>query len=169
MASAGSQTLRGAALVLVAVIVGVVLLNVVDDGGSPPRTAAGASDTTGDANDGDSSSTTRTTAPKPIVQPAELAVRVLNGGGPAGSAGAMREALVGKGYTNQPEAKDDLSNQERQGNFAFCKRGLQRELAALAEAVGTGTTSKLGIPAGIDPLLTDGMQCLVIVGATTSA
>jgi hypothetical protein len=88
---------RGAALIGLAVVIGIVLLQVIDDGTSGPIgdggsvSAGGTTDTTTTpANSTDT--TAPTTAPAPLKPPAQVAVLVLNGSGRAGAATAEQLA-----------------------------------------------------------------------------
>ena len=92
---------RGAALIGIAVIIGIVLLQVIDDGTSGPigdggsSAAAGNTNTTATTSGSGSSSTTSTTAAAPVKPPAQVAVLVLNGSGHAGAATTQSNARTG--------------------------------------------------------------------------
>jgi hypothetical protein len=160
-ASAGGQTMGGAALVLVAVLVGVILLNVVDKEPSSDGAASKGSTTSTTAV----TDTSSTTAAAPPKTPAELKLIVLNDGGPGGSAGALSDTLKNAGYTNQSPADNDVSDtKESTGLTALCRKGLDREAQALATAVGNGAKAKVGFPKP-PPSKTDDRDCAVIVGA----
>ena len=116
-ATAGFSAARGAALVAVAVIIGIVLLQAIDDGNDGPvgdggpastTTTTTTASTTTDSS-GSSSSTTPTTKAA-VLTPAQTTVRVLNGSGVAGAAGNLTNTLKAKGYktlvaTDAPTSK----------------------------------------------------------------
>ena len=96
--SAGTAVLRGAILVIVAVVLGLILLNATDT--NEPFTAAPDDDdngqTTETTTEGNSSSTSTTEAS--IRPPAEVTVLVANATGVKGAAGRFRDELAAKGY-----------------------------------------------------------------------
>lgn len=154
---------KGAVLIAVAVVIGIVLLQVVDDGSTGRVIASGGdgrTTTTTADKQGAARTTTTTTPAAPPKNPDQLRLLVLNGGAPAGSAGTMSEALKQKGYTNQEPANDD--NKSRTGNIVYCREGFSREAAALAVAVGAGTTAE-AFPAPAPPF-SDKADCVVVVG-----
>ncbi|MGQ0823481.1 MAG: LytR C-terminal domain-containing protein [Actinomycetota bacterium] len=164
---AGTAAAKGAGLILLAVVIGIVLLNVVDkdgdvDAGAPVPDAETETTTT--------VAGTEPTAPPdgedagPVQTPEELAVLVLNGGAPTGSAGTMRDALRNAGYLNTLPPGDWDVNQT--GNTVLCRAGLEREAAALATAVGTGTTTA-AFPEEA-PTGSEDADCVVVVGAAAA-
>jgi LytR cell envelope-related transcriptional attenuator len=160
---AGFAAAKGAALIGVAVVIGIVLLNVVDDGSNGPAsdTATGATTTTTAAPSTTKPSTATTADTVPAKTPAELAVLVLNGGAPGGAAASKSNDLKLKGYTNElPPA--DWSGKTQTGNVVMCKPGLDQEAAALATAVGQGTP----VQAFPDPAPpgSGNADCVVVVG-----
>jgi hypothetical protein len=153
--------MRGAVLVLAAVVLGVVLLQVVDvgDTGTGAITPTSAGERTTSTTDGDT--TTTSGGDQPLKEPAELRIQVLNGAGIQGAAATMTEALAGNGYTNAAEPGD---TDRREGNAVQCKAGLEREAAALATQVGEAVVEDF--PATPPASVTDAtVECLVIVGA----
>jgi hypothetical protein len=160
--STGSVAAKGAGLIAVAVIIGIVLLQVVDDGTTGP---------VGDSSDETSAPTTTTTAgdetttttvvETPARTPDQVRVVVLNTGAPTGSAATLRQQLEAAGYTSQEPVGDWAI--DRPGNAVFCRAGLEREAAALAVAVGEGTTTDAfpdPPPAG-----SENADCIVTIGA----
>jgi hypothetical protein len=104
---AGGATVRGVALVAVAVLVGVVLLGKGFDTGFVPSTGGSSNDEQADdgnddgddnGNDDGDGTTTTETVPPTTHQPAQVRVIVLNGGGPSGAAGTSSTALAADGY-----------------------------------------------------------------------
>ena len=125
---------KGAALIGLAVIVGVFLLQRVDTSkaGSthvrrrrrprPPRTVHVRPPTT----------TTSTTPATPAKTPDQLKVIVLNGGAPTGAAATLRTKLQQAGYTNQPQAST-WTGHTQTGKTGAVQAGLDREAVALSQ------------------------------------
>lgn len=165
--SAGFAVAKGAALIGLAVVIGVILLQVVDDGSSGSvstgDTESSDATTTSVASEDENSETTTTTtaeAEGPPLSPAELTVLVLNGGAPSGSAGAMSDQLRSVGYVTQLPASDDT--EQRDGDVVMCNEGLEREAVTLALAVGSGVPAEpMRDPA---PPGSEEADCVVIVG-----
>jgi hypothetical protein len=157
-----SQTVKGAALIAAAVVVGIVLLNIVDPGKSGPvgarkSTATTSTTSTTAPHTGKTTPTTKTT---PVKTPAQVRLLVLNAGAPNGSAGSVSTTLRGKGYTNQGTPATDPTH--RVGNTVLCRTGLTREAARLQVLLGKGTTQgPIGNPA---PPGSTGFDCVVLVG-----
>jgi hypothetical protein len=154
---------RGAALIGLAVIIGIVLLQVIDDGTSGPigdgggAVSAGGTTSTTAAASG-SSSTTSTTAGAPVKQPAQVAVLVLNGSGRAGAATAQSNTLKAKGY--QTLTPTDATR--RQGNIVYFKPGFDRECTTVATSVdGPPKVEPIVSP---PPTGSDNANCVVILG-----
>jgi len=134
---------RGAALVVVAVLLGLVLLrNGLDTSevvtSSPDRTAT---DEGGDEGDGgtdegtDEGSDTPTTVP--VRPPAEVSVIVLNGTSVAGVAGSYSEALGTAGY----QMLDPGNATTKTGvTLVYFTEGFEAEAAAVAVAAGAPAT-----------------------------
>lgn len=152
---------RGAALVGLAVVVGLILLAQVDgESGTGAATKRPAATTTTT-----SVPTTTTTLPSgPARIPGELPLIVLNAGGPAGSAGALSERLRDDGYTDQLPA-NDWEGEAVSGVVVLCREGLAREAAALVVAIGDADIAEFPSPA---PSVADGADCVVAVGTGTS-
>jgi len=165
--SVAGSAARGAALIAVAVIIGIVLLQVIDDGTSGPIgdgnvNAGGSTATTAPANSGSgtgSSSTTSTTAATPAKQPAEVAVLVLNGSGRPGAATSQTNALKAEGY----QTKTTADAPQRQGNIVYFKPGFDRECTTVAGIVG-GAPQVQPIP-NPAPTGSDAANCVVILGS----
>lgn len=155
---------RGAALIGLAVIIGIVLLQVIDDGTSGPIgdggsvSAGGTTATT--ATPSDSTATTvPTTAAAPVKSPAQVAVLVLNGSGRAGAATAQSNSLKGEGYQTLTPA--DAT--KRTGNIVYFKPGYDRECALVANSVG-GNAKAVAIPTP-PPTGSENASCVVILGS----
>jgi hypothetical protein len=163
---AGFAAAKGAALIAFAIVVGVVLLQVVDDGSTGP---VASDDTRGSTTTTEATApneTTTTTAATPPKTPDQLRVLVLNSGAPAGSARAMRDALVEKGYSNQGTPADDDTT--RPDTAVMCRSGLDREAAALAVAVGDGTVTEAFRDPPPPNADAEQAECVVLVGSTVS-
>jgi hypothetical protein len=156
---------RGAALIGVAVIIGIVLLQLIDDGTSGPIgdggsvSAGGTTDTTAAPTDDSSETTVPTTAATPVKAPAEVAVLVLNGSGRTGAATAQSNSLKGEGYQTLTAADAD----EREGNIVYFKPGLDRECTTVASLVG-GNAPTQPIP-NPPPTGSENASCVVILGS----
>jgi hypothetical protein len=74
----------------------------------------------------------------------------------------MSTKLKQKGYTNQQPATN-WAGAHHTGNAVYCKTGFQREAAALATAVGAGTTTP-AFPSPPPPNSAN-VDCVVAVGA----
>ncbi len=133
--SAGGAALRGAALIFVAVVVGVVLLNATE--GSEPFTAEPDRRTTTTAPpDEDDEPPTETTVP--ARDPAEVRVLVANGSGIAGAAGRLTDQLnavnynvLAPGNTNPPRIESSA---------VYYAPGFQAEAEALARLLQPAVT-----------------------------
>jgi hypothetical protein len=133
---------RGAALVVVAVVIGLFLLRegldtseaVTTDPSDQGSDSADAGDGTQGSDAGDDGTTTTTVATRP---PAEVPTIVLNDSGIAGAAGTYSDALLAAGYqlTNP-----DGANADAEGNAAttivYFAPGFEAEAAAVAAAIG---------------------------------
>lgn len=155
---------RGAALIGLAVIIGIVLLQVIDDGTSGPigdggssASAGGTTNTTAPAGT-DSSSTTSTTTAAPVKPPAQVSVLVLNGSGRPGAASAQTNALKAKGYQTGTAADAP----QRTGNIVYFKPGFDRECTAVAATIdGAPKVEAMPTP---PPTGSENSSCVVILG-----
>jgi hypothetical protein len=163
-ATAGFSAARGAALVAVAVIIGIVLLQAIDDGNDGPvgdggpastTTTTTTASTTTDSS-GSSSSTTPTTKAA-VLTPAQTTVRVLNGSGVAGAAGNLTNTLKAKGYKTLV-ATDAPT---RSGTVVYAKPGRTTECTTLSGLVPNSKVQAMPtpVPGGQDA------DCIVIIGS----
>ena len=164
---AGYAALLGALLIGVAVVIGIVLLQIGDNNNKGPATVANRPTTT------TKPATTTTTTPSgstssttPLRQPSAVRVIVLNGGAVAGAAGDMTDSLRLKGYTNIGKA-NDWTGHTQTGNSVYCREGFDREGAALAVQVGSGTPLHVPYPTPPPPFSAS-YDCVVVVGASGS-
>ena len=163
---AGYAAFLGAALIGVAVVIGIVLLQIGDTNDTGPAGAAPRSTTTTSTTKPESSSSTTSTTGSAVTTPArppgQVHIIVLNGGAPSGQAAHESSSLRLRGYTNQDTA-NTWSGHSQTGSTVYCRDGLQREGAALATGI---TGAKLVIPYPTPaPPFTDGTDCAVVVGS----
>lgn len=139
---------RGAALVVVAVVIGLFLLRNGLDTSEAIRTQGGSSDgteatdDTADAGTDEGTDDVTTTTTLAGRAPAEVPTIVLNGSGVTGAAGRYSEFLTGLGYslTNPTGANADNRTDTTLVYFA---PGFEAEAAAMVVALGS--------PAGVVP------------------
>jgi hypothetical protein len=163
---AGYAAFLGAALIGVAVIIGIVLLQIGDNSVTRPAGAGTRPKSTTSTTKPKSSTTTTSktgsTNTTPARAPSQVHIIVLNGGAASGQAAHMSSGLRIRGYTNQDTA-NTWSGHHQSGNTVYCHDGLQREGAALATGV---TGAKLVIPYPTPaPPFSDGTDCVVVVGS----
>jgi hypothetical protein len=161
---AGYAAFLGAALIGIAVIVGIVLLQVGDRNDNGPASASQPNPTTTTmppvTTTTQKTQTSNTTA---LRAPSAVSLIVLNGGAASGKAGDKSQALKVKGYTNQG-VPTDWSGHSQTGDSVYCRKGLDREGTALAVAVGSNTALHIGFPSPA-PTASAGHDCFVVVGA----
>jgi len=166
---AGYAALLGALLIGVAVVIGIVLLQIGDNNDNGPASAASGKPTTTTKPHATTTTTTTSTGPTSSTSPAprapsEVRVIVLNGGAAAGTAGQMTDSLKLKGYTNIGKA-NDWTGHTQTGNSVYCREGFDREGAALAVQVGSGTPLHVPYPTPPPPFSSD-FDCVVVVGGS---
>ena len=130
--------MRGAALVAVAVIVGVILLGQGFDTGflpssseTPSEQAANDDDDDDEATDNGDATTTSTTAAAVAHDASQVRVIVLNGGGPSGSAGTSSTALAAAGYPTLDAADtDDVA-----ATVVYSTPGFEADAALVAQTL----------------------------------
>lgn len=142
---------RGAALIGVAVVIGIVLLQVVDEGGS-----GGGGPTTSVTEVTNANGTT--TLPPNVRPPQEVRVLVLNASGVAQAANTKANELRGQGYAIAGTGNAAV----QPGVVVECRPDFEDEADALATTVGAGTT----VAPFPDPVPEGGDQadCIVILG-----
>jgi hypothetical protein len=161
---AGYAAFLGAALIGVAVIIGIVLLQIGDRDETGPTARTNGTTTTSTTNPTTTGSTPNTSdTTSPPRTPSEVHLIVLNGGAPSGEAAHTASELRLKGYTNQEDA-NTWTDHEQTGDTVYCRPGLTREGVALATQLeGTANfVEQYPTPA---PPFTDGTDCVVVVGA----
>jgi len=157
--TSGFSAARGAAIIGVAVILGVVLLNAIDDGNSGPVGDGGSdtssSTTTTTVAQGSSSTTTTTGAVS--IPPASVSVLVLNGSGRAGVAGTVTNTLKAKGYRTLPP---NNASSVRTGTVVYAKTGMTEACSTLATSISGAKVQPMPTP----PPVTTDAACIVVVG-----
>ncbi len=158
--SAGMAAGRGAAVLVVAVVIGIVLLNKVDD---PVRqvSAGGGGSTT------EETTTTTVVTPVPTTlparPPAEVKVLSANGTKVNGAAGKTRDALKALGYNvlSPIEAKRPV-----EASVVFFTPGFDREAQTVAQALKLQPTSVQPLPAADALPVSDlrGANVVAVVG-----
>jgi hypothetical protein len=159
-ATAGFSAARGAALVAIAVIIGVVLLQAIDDGNDGPVGDGGPASTTTTttpASTGSSGPETTTTTKAAALPPGQVTVRVLNGSGVAGAAGTLTNTLKAKGYKTL--VASDAS--PRTGTVVYAKTGRTTECTTLSASVPNSKVQAMPtpVPGGQDA------DCIVVIGS----
>jgi len=134
---------RAAALVAVAVIIGVFILQATDRNPKKPSAATGSRGTTStrplahEVTSTTARSTTTSTTTAAVKKPADLNVIVLNATGRNGAAGAFSASVAAKGYKMLPAS---TATHVQKATVVYFRPGLQREAAALAQAIGNAAT-----------------------------
>lgn len=162
----GFSAARGAALIAVAVILGVVLLNAIDDGNSGPVGDGGTSSTTSSTNSNPTTTTTvapgtASTAPttKPAaITPAQVTVIVLNASGRTGVASTLTDTLKAKGYKTLPA---NNVSPVRAGTVVDVKAGKTAPCTTMAALVPGAKVQPMPTP---QPFVTDA-DCIVVIGS----
>jgi hypothetical protein len=159
-ATAGFSAARGAALVAIAVIIGVVLLQAIDDGNDGPVGDGGPASTTTTttpASTGSSGPETTTSTKAAALPPGQVTVRVLNGSGVAGAAGTLTNTLKAKGYKTL--VASDAS--PRTGTVVYAKTGRTTECTTLSASVPNSKVQAMPtpVPGGQDA------DCIVVIGS----
>jgi hypothetical protein len=156
---------RGAALVGIAVVLGIILLQVIDDGPSGGTGSVVTTDSTVAPTDSTAAPTDSTAAASDHPRD-QVRVLVLNGSNQANVATLKRNVLLGLGY--QVEAPGNT--QLRQGSVVACKPGFEGDAAQLAKDAGPPDLEVIPFP---DPAPTGrqgedvgagNVNCIVILG-----
>ena len=155
--SAGMAAGRGAALLAVAVLLGVVALQAADD--TPPERVAADDRTpaTRPRNTTTSSRPSPTTAP--VRPPREVKVLSANGTTVRGAAGRVRDTLRAKGYNVL--APGDA--QRTDTTSVFSTPGYEREAEAVAQVLDLPAGSVKPLPSP-PPTEVRGANVVVVVG-----
>ncbi len=162
---------RGAALVVVAVVIGLFLLRngldtseAVTSTGGPGGATDSAADG-GDAGTDEGTDGTTSTTAAPVRPPAEVPTIVLNDSGTSGVAGKYSEFLTAAGYqlTNPSGANADAPGDAAVSQVYFAP-GFEAEAAAVVAALGAPATV---VPAALPttpPGPIAGASVVVVIG-----
>jgi len=170
--SAGTQTLKGAGLLAIAVIIGIVLLHtapanittVSASSTSPPTTKAPKHSTTRTTVTQAPLSTT-TTAP-PTHPPAQVKVAVANGSGVPGLAGRLRVQLNSAGYNTSIPALNAPAAVP--ATTIYYVAGYEPDAKAIASgqlSLPATVVKPMPNPSPVPQAATQGAEVLVIAGA----
>jgi hypothetical protein len=142
---------RGAALVFVAVVVGIIGLQILDDTGGG-SSASSISEPT--------SSTAAGQAPKAHENRSDVTIKVYNASDVQGAAQSLTDKFKGFGYATLPVA---TSSTTRKGTVVQCREGFEGDGVAIAVfGIGNNATSE---PFPSDaPDGADDADCIVILG-----
>jgi hypothetical protein len=142
---------RGAALVFVAVVVGIIGLQILDDSGG-----GSSASSTPEAT----STTIAGQAPEPHENRGDVKIKVYNASDVQNAAQALTDKFKGFGYTTLPVANLGTT---RKGTVVQCRSGFEGDGAVIAAyGVGNGATSE-GFPSE-PPEGADDANCIVILG-----
>jgi hypothetical protein len=162
---------RGAALVVVAVVIGLLLLRegldtseaITTNGGNGNETSDGGdtSDGTDATDEGSGDTTTTTVAVRP---PAEVPTIVLNGTSIGGVAGSYSESLASLGYNlTNPDGANDESDTDVAATAVYFAPGFEAEAVAVAFSIGAPNTAVAPMPA-TPPGPIAGASVVVVIG-----
>jgi hypothetical protein len=163
--SAGGAMLRGIALIVAAIVLGVVLLNATDSPEPfvPKVTAADGATTTSpttSSTGGTTASTTATTAGAKAHRPGEVAVLVVNGSGVSGAAGRNAQKIAAAGYLLKPSGNAKTAA----ASIVYYKAGYDADARAIAGLLApVPGVQPMPDPAPVKDLL--GANILVVVAA----
>ena len=162
---ASAAALKGAALIGLAVIVGVFLLQRVDTStAGSPKTPVKSPRTTTTVHKPRTTTSTSSTAPAAAAKtPDQVRVIVLNGGAASGAAATLRTKLQQVGYTNQQPA-NTWSGKHQTGNTLMCKAGFDREKIALSQQTALQGVRVVDFPTPPPPFSAD-VDCVIVVGS----
>lgn len=161
---------RGAALVVVAVVIGLFLLRngldtseaITSNSGDGQATDASSTDGSDSTDEGTDGTTTTTLASRP---PAEVPTIVLNDSGIAGAAGKYSEVLTAAGYTlTNPEGANADAEGDAAATLIFFAPGFETEAAAVATAIGAPATVVPAALSATPPGPTASASVVVVIG-----
>jgi hypothetical protein len=159
---------RGAALVVVAVVIGLFLLrNGLDTSEAITNQGGGGSEATDQATDDtatDDAAEETTTTTLASRAPADVPTIVLNGSGVPGAAGRYSEFLAGLGYTLTNPAGDN-ADANTDTTLVYYVPGFEAEAAALVTAIGAPETVVPATLPTAPPGPIAGASVVIVVGA----
>ena len=145
------NSVRGAVLVGLAVIIGIIGLQILDDSGAGTSITISTSATT--------PPTTSSAAPKPHAKPGDVTVKVYNASNVQGAGQQLSDKLKAFGYNMLTPAN---LNTTHKGTVVQCRAGYEGDGLAIAYGTGNGATSEAFPTAPPDGA--DQANCIVIVG-----
>jgi hypothetical protein len=161
---------RGAALVVVAVLIGLLLLRegldtseaVTTNDSSDGQADGGDASSGDDGSDGTADTTTTTVAVRP---PAEVPTIVLNDSGVAGAAGNYSDLLASLGYqlTNPDGANAEIDG-DAAATVVYFAPGFEAEAAAVVTAIGAPDTVVPAALPATPPGPIAGASVVVVIG-----
>ena len=157
--SAGMAAGRGAALLAVAVFLGIVLLNAADDGG-PQRVATSEEDEP--SSETSTTVSTTTTPTVPMKPPAEVKVLAANGTAVKGVARKVTDQLKAAGYNVL--APTDAKDKSAATSLVFFAVGFEREAQAIAAGLGLSPGGVQALPTPLPVADIRGASVVVVVG-----
>lgn len=166
--SAGNAGLRGLALIVVAIVIGVVLLNRAGSAGTGLSTVRQTSPTTAKPKKGHGTTTTTatpgalTTTTSPTRSPGTIRTLVANSTSVAGQAGRYTKVVHGFGYNTLPAVDSSVRNLRT--SIVYYAPGFNAEAAVLARKLGLPKSSVLPMPATPPVVFINGASVLVVVG-----
>jgi hypothetical protein len=159
---------RGAALVVVAVVIGLFLLrNGLDTSEAITNQGGGGSEATDEATDDtatDDVAEETTTTTLASRAPADVPTIVLNGSGVPGAAGRYSEFLAGLGYTLTNPAGDN-ADANTDTTLVYYVPGFEAEAAALVTAIGAPDTVVPATLPTAPPGPIAGASVVIVLGA----
>jgi hypothetical protein len=142
---------RGAALVFVAVVVGIIGLQILDDSGGGSSASPTPEST---------STTVAGQTPKAHATRSDVTIKVYNASDVQGAAQSLSDKFKGFGYTTLPVA---TASSTRKGTVVQCRPGFEGDGVAIAVfGIGNGAKSE-SFPSN-PPDGADGADCIVILG-----
>ncbi len=172
--SAGNQTLRGAALIVAALIIGFIMLRTVPKVSTTVTTPGATTPTTKAPKHSGSGSTSTTSAPSASTtaavaqhQPSQVSVLVANGAGTAGLAATVRGQLNQAGYNTAKPPINASSNVATTSVYYIA--GYQPDAVAIAGVLGNGlganNTAPMPNPPPVPSGQLSGVDVLVVAGS----
>jgi hypothetical protein len=170
--SAGTQTLKGAALLVVAIVIGVVLLHTapantttISTGPSTPATTKAPRPARTRATTTTAPAPTTSTVPQPHP-PAQVHVAVANGSGVSGLAGRIRAQLNSAGYNTTTPALNAPAPVA--ATTVYYVAGYQPDALAVATgqlSLTAGAVKPMPTPPPVPAAQISGVEVLVIAGS----
>jgi hypothetical protein len=145
------SSLRGAALVGLAVIVGIIGLQILDDSGTGTSDASSSSEVT--------TTTVAGALPAPHETRSDVAIKVYNASDVQNAAQQLSDKLKGLGYTTEDVAN---LNTTRKGTVVECRTGFEGDGQVIA-VFGIGNATTAAFPSD-PPEGADNADCIVILG-----